>query len=180
MEFFKCSIGGEAYGTGITEIEKEQAQRSGKKLSEGSVMDHIDTVIYERLSNASNDIRKVTREHLEQFGSAGLRYRYADLPLPSGTVKNRPSMVFFGCRRSIEGEKGKKKKRKRRRGEKKEVSPFPAPSSPTRCCPRVVCVPSSSLLVGDFSPVRGDGMSSRVGRKIEAMSPRRCHPFSFS
>ena len=34
MEFFKCSIGGEAYGTGITEIEKGQAQRSGKKLSE--------------------------------------------------------------------------------------------------------------------------------------------------
>ncbi|XP_065017637.1 phospholipid-transporting ATPase 3-like isoform X2 [Musa acuminata AAA Group] len=206
MEFFKCSIGGEAYGTGITEIEKGQAQRSGKKLSEDAKSDtavrekgfnfddarimhgawrnehdpeickeffrclalchtvlpegdespekityqaaspdeaalvtaaknfgfffyrrtpttvmvresHVetmgikqdvsyeilnvlefnstrkrqsivcrypngrlvlyckgaDTVIYERLSNASNDIRKVTREHLEQFGSAGLR-----------------------------------------------------------------------------------------------------------
>ncbi|XP_064936978.1 phospholipid-transporting ATPase 3-like isoform X2 [Musa acuminata AAA Group] len=206
MEFFKCSIGGEAYGTGITEIEKGQAQRSGKKLSEDAKSDtavrekgfnfddarimhgawrnehdpeickeffrclalchtvlpegdespekityqaaspdeaalvtaaknfgfffyrrtpttvmvresHVetmgikqdvsyeilnvlefnstrkrqsivcrypngrlvlyckgaDTVIYERLSDASNDIRKVTREHLEQFGSAGLR-----------------------------------------------------------------------------------------------------------
>ncbi|URE36998.1 ATPase, class [Musa troglodytarum] len=206
MEFFKCSIGGEAYGTGITEIEKGQAERSGKKLSDDAKSDtavhekgfnfddarlmhgawrnehdpeickeffrclalchtvlpegdesperityqaaspdeaalvtaaknfgfffyrrtpttvmvresHVemmgikqdvsyeilnvlefnstrkrqsivcrypngrlvlyckgaDTVIYERLSNASNDIRKVTREHLEQFGSAGLR-----------------------------------------------------------------------------------------------------------
>ncbi|XP_064979061.1 phospholipid-transporting ATPase 3-like isoform X2 [Musa acuminata AAA Group] len=206
MEFFKCSIGGEAYGTGITEIEKGQAQRSGKKLSEDAKSDtavrekgfnfddarimhgawrnehdpeickeffrclalchtvlpegdespekityqaaspdeaalvtaaknfgfffyrrtpttvmvresHVetmgikqdvsyeilnvlefnstrkrqsivcrypngrlvlyckgaDTVIFERLSDASNDIRKVTREHLEQFGSAGLR-----------------------------------------------------------------------------------------------------------
>ncbi|XP_052727590.1 phospholipid-transporting ATPase 3 isoform X4 [Vigna angularis] len=32
-----------------------------------------DTVIYERLANISNSIKKVTREHLEQFGSAGLR-----------------------------------------------------------------------------------------------------------
>jgi magnesium-transporting ATPase (P-type) len=32
-----------------------------------------DTVIYERLVDGSNDIKTVTREHLEQFGSAGLR-----------------------------------------------------------------------------------------------------------
>ncbi|RDX83241.1 Phospholipid-transporting ATPase 3, partial [Mucuna pruriens] len=32
-----------------------------------------DTVIYERLSAGNNDIKKVTREHLEQFGSSGLR-----------------------------------------------------------------------------------------------------------
>ncbi|KAL7181751.1 hypothetical protein ACSBR1_040618 [Camellia fascicularis] len=32
-----------------------------------------DTVIYERLADGSNDIKKTTREHLEQFGSAGLR-----------------------------------------------------------------------------------------------------------
>ncbi|KAK8477308.1 hypothetical protein V6N13_090353 [Hibiscus sabdariffa] len=32
-----------------------------------------DTVIYERLVGASDDLKKVTREHLEQFGSAGLR-----------------------------------------------------------------------------------------------------------
>ncbi|AES96443.2 phospholipid-transporting ATPase-like protein [Medicago truncatula] len=32
-----------------------------------------DNVIYERLVAGSNDIKKVTREHLEQFGSAGLR-----------------------------------------------------------------------------------------------------------
>ncbi|KAL6187139.1 hypothetical protein ACLB2K_043254 [Fragaria x ananassa] len=34
MEFFKCSIGGEVYGTGITEIERGIAQRNGIKLNE--------------------------------------------------------------------------------------------------------------------------------------------------
>ena len=34
MEFFKCSIGGEAYGTGVTEIEMGGAQRSGIKVQE--------------------------------------------------------------------------------------------------------------------------------------------------
>ncbi|XP_057948489.1 phospholipid-transporting ATPase 3 isoform X2 [Malania oleifera] len=34
MEFFKCSIGGEVYGNGITEIERGEAQRSGIKLPE--------------------------------------------------------------------------------------------------------------------------------------------------
>ncbi|TVU31027.1 hypothetical protein EJB05_22691 [Eragrostis curvula] len=32
MEFFKCSIGGEMYGTGITEIEKGGAERAGIKI----------------------------------------------------------------------------------------------------------------------------------------------------
>ncbi|KAI4314247.1 hypothetical protein L6164_027175 [Bauhinia variegata] len=32
-----------------------------------------DTVIYERLADGNNDIKKVTRRHLEQFGAAGLR-----------------------------------------------------------------------------------------------------------
>ncbi|GAA0155851.1 primary active transporter [Lithospermum erythrorhizon] len=32
MEFFKCSIGGEIYGSGITEIEIGSAQRSGAKV----------------------------------------------------------------------------------------------------------------------------------------------------
>ncbi|CAJ2651274.1 unnamed protein product [Trifolium pratense] len=32
-----------------------------------------DTVIYERLSDSNNDIKKITREYLEQFGSSGLR-----------------------------------------------------------------------------------------------------------
>ncbi|KAJ8760979.1 hypothetical protein K2173_022017 [Erythroxylum novogranatense] len=32
-----------------------------------------DTVIYERLADGNDSIKKVTREHLEQFGSAGLR-----------------------------------------------------------------------------------------------------------
>lgn len=34
MEFFKCSIGGEIYGTGITEIEMGNAQRNGLTLDE--------------------------------------------------------------------------------------------------------------------------------------------------
>ncbi|KAI4385176.1 hypothetical protein MLD38_003231 [Melastoma candidum] len=32
-----------------------------------------DTVIYERLARGNDDLKKVTREHLEQFGAAGLR-----------------------------------------------------------------------------------------------------------
>lgn len=34
MEFFKCSIGGEVYGSGITEIERGVAQRNATKLQE--------------------------------------------------------------------------------------------------------------------------------------------------
>lgn len=32
MEFFKCSIGGEIYGTGVSEIEIGTAQRTGMKV----------------------------------------------------------------------------------------------------------------------------------------------------
>ncbi|EEC66932.1 hypothetical protein OsI_33542 [Oryza sativa Indica Group] len=32
-----------------------------------------DNVVYERLADGNNDIKKISREHLEQFGSAGLR-----------------------------------------------------------------------------------------------------------
>ncbi|KAM7269267.1 hypothetical protein ACFE04_024764 [Oxalis oulophora] len=32
-----------------------------------------DTVIFERLADGQNDLKNITREHLEQFGSAGLR-----------------------------------------------------------------------------------------------------------
>lgn len=34
MEFFKCSIGGEIYGTGITEIERGSLERKGLKVNE--------------------------------------------------------------------------------------------------------------------------------------------------
>jgi len=34
MEFFKCSIGGEIYGTGITEIEKGGAERAGVRIDD--------------------------------------------------------------------------------------------------------------------------------------------------
>ncbi|URE19406.1 ATPase, class [Musa troglodytarum] len=45
MEFFKCSIGGEAYGTGVTEIEKGQVQRTGKKMNE---VNRSDTAVHEK------------------------------------------------------------------------------------------------------------------------------------
>lgn len=32
MEFFKCSIGGEVYGTGVTEIERGIAERNAMKI----------------------------------------------------------------------------------------------------------------------------------------------------
>lgn len=34
MEFFKCTIGGEIYGTGMTEIERGVAERKGIKVQE--------------------------------------------------------------------------------------------------------------------------------------------------
>lgn len=34
MEFFKCSIGGESYGSGVTEIERGLAERNGLKFQE--------------------------------------------------------------------------------------------------------------------------------------------------
>ncbi|RWW04955.1 hypothetical protein GW17_00031789 [Ensete ventricosum] len=55
--------------------------------------------------------------------------RYADRPLPCGTVKNRQSTVDFGRQWPIEGEKGKKKKRKRRKEKRGEEENL-APSSP--------------------------------------------------
>lgn len=32
-----------------------------------------DTVIYERLAGGNNDVKKRTRDHMEQYGAAGLR-----------------------------------------------------------------------------------------------------------
>ncbi|RRT73432.1 hypothetical protein B296_00012840, partial [Ensete ventricosum] len=66
--------------------------------------------------------------------------RYADCPLPGGTVK-------IDRRRSIEGEKGKKKKKKKKKRRKKKkmrrrkkylASSSPASLSPaSRHCPRL-------------------------------------------
>ncbi|KAI4328339.1 hypothetical protein L6164_020698 [Bauhinia variegata] len=36
MEFFKCSIGGEVYGNGVTEIERELAERNDMKIEENT------------------------------------------------------------------------------------------------------------------------------------------------
>ncbi|RWW17306.1 hypothetical protein GW17_00018771 [Ensete ventricosum] len=68
-------------------------------------------------------------------------YRYADRPLPGGSVKNRPSTVDFGRRRSIEREidrrrsieeeKGKeKRKRKKKKRGRKNTSPARRPRPP--------------------------------------------------
>lgn len=42
-------------------------------LDRTCLLQGADTVIYERLADGTNDIRKTTREQLEQFGAAGLR-----------------------------------------------------------------------------------------------------------
>ncbi|RZS21671.1 hypothetical protein BHM03_00054341, partial [Ensete ventricosum] len=80
-------------------------------------------------------------------------YRYADRPLPGGSVKNRSSAVYFGRRRpieeeidrrqSIEEEKGKKKRKRKKKEEGKKEYLARAPSSPA--CRRrlwVACAPS--------------------------------------
>ncbi|CAL0331481.1 unnamed protein product [Lupinus luteus] len=41
MEFFKCSIGGEIYGNGLTETEKGLAERNGVKLEENITTDVV-------------------------------------------------------------------------------------------------------------------------------------------
>lgn len=43
MEFFKCSIGGETYGTGVTEIEMSGARRNGIILEEVSELQSVNT-----------------------------------------------------------------------------------------------------------------------------------------
>ncbi|RZR95063.1 hypothetical protein BHM03_00023864 [Ensete ventricosum] len=88
-----------------------------------------------------------------------LRCRYVDRPLTGGSARYRAVPPKIDHQRSIEGEKGKKKKRKRKKKEKRSTN-FPAPSSSARRRrPRVASA---------FSPARGDGMSPRVGRKVEA------------
>lgn len=37
------------------------------------ILQGADTVIYERLGEGNDDIKKISREHMEQYGSAGLR-----------------------------------------------------------------------------------------------------------
>lgn len=43
MEFFKCSIGGESYGTGITEIERGVAQQKGTTIKEVQFQFNVST-----------------------------------------------------------------------------------------------------------------------------------------
>ncbi|RRT55672.1 hypothetical protein B296_00048277 [Ensete ventricosum] len=110
------------------------------------------------------------------FDTSPPSYWYANLPLSGGTAKKGLSVVDFdcrwpiegeidrrnfGCRRSIEGEKGKKKKRKRRK--KKRRTYFP----------RAVLAraPSPPSPAGAFSPPQGNKTSPHAGRKIEVTSP---------
>ncbi|GAB2214152.1 hypothetical protein Drorol1_Dr00018492 [Drosera rotundifolia] len=73
MEFFKCSIGGEIYGTGITEIERGSAQRSGVQLE-----DH-------KLANAAHE----------------KGFNFEDVRLMLGAWRNEPNpdmcKEFFRC-----------------------------------------------------------------------------------
>ncbi|XP_054809122.1 phospholipid-transporting ATPase 3-like isoform X3 [Prosopis cineraria] len=51
MEFFKCSIGEQVYGTGVTEIERQMAERNGMKVEETK----SDTAVQERGFNFDDD-----------------------------------------------------------------------------------------------------------------------------
>lgn len=42
-------------------------------LKNAYALQGADNVIYERLADGNDELKKLTREHLEQFGSAGLR-----------------------------------------------------------------------------------------------------------
>lgn len=43
MEFIKCSVGGTAYGTGVTEVERAIARRKGSSLDEGMAGEEVHT-----------------------------------------------------------------------------------------------------------------------------------------
>ncbi|RZS25206.1 hypothetical protein BHM03_00058370 [Ensete ventricosum] len=87
-----------------------------------------------------------------------------ELPAIGRYRQNRPSVVDFGRRRPIEGEIDRRRsievKEERRRGEEEKSTFFPRV-----VLARALSPPSPA---GDFSPARGDEMSPRVGRKIEA------------
>ncbi|RZS17883.1 hypothetical protein BHM03_00050088 [Ensete ventricosum] len=102
------------------------------------------------------------------------RYRYADRPLPGGSVKNRPSTVDFGRRwpilkeidrrRSIEEEKGKKKrkrKKKKKRGRKNTSLAFVLARLPSRPAGRLRAVVARWTPAAAFSPARGDATRGR-------------------
>ncbi|RWW27591.1 hypothetical protein GW17_00007977 [Ensete ventricosum] len=92
--------------------------------------------------------------------------------------QNRPWVIDYGPRRSIEGEEGKKKKRKRRKKKKRgRRKKYLALSSLARCR-RFRVARASSPLVGRSQAVTAVARRqffSRAGRKIEATSP-----FSFT
>ncbi|XP_049404366.1 phospholipid-transporting ATPase 3-like isoform X2 [Solanum stenotomum] len=73
MEFFKCSIGGEIYGSGITEIEMGTAQRSGTRVE---------------VQNSSNEAREKG-------------FNFDDARLMRGAWRNEPHpdscKEFFRC-----------------------------------------------------------------------------------
>ncbi|RWW04828.1 hypothetical protein GW17_00031928 [Ensete ventricosum] len=83
------------------------------------------------------------------------------------TARYRAVPSKIDRRRSIEEEKGKKKRKRKKKEEGKKEYLARAPSSlACRHRPRVAC--ASSLPAAAFSPARGDGVSPRAGRHIEA------------
>ncbi|RWV86512.1 hypothetical protein GW17_00051587, partial [Ensete ventricosum] len=102
--------------------------------------------------------------------------RYADRPLPSGSVKNRSLAVDFGRRRpvlkeidrrrSIEEEKGKKKRKRKKEeeGNKEYLASaiLARLLSPPAGCPHAVAARGSPATA--FSPARGDRSRRRKGQ----------------
>ncbi|RRT78813.1 hypothetical protein B296_00013261, partial [Ensete ventricosum] len=90
-------------------------------------------------------------------------YRSARLPVrgPSTTGRyrqNRSSVIDFGRRRSIEGEKGKKKKRKRRKKKEEEKKKEYLMPSSSACCrrPRLWVAASLAIFLPRGEKDRGD------------------------
>lgn len=80
MEFFKCSIGGEVYGTGVTEIERGVAERNGIRLVDVnlslSLSKHIKST---RFPKSTYDLNLIYREKNQP-----IRYKRRDLILMMG------------------------------------------------------------------------------------------------
>nr|GMD13415.1 phospholipid-transporting ATPase 3-like isoform X1 [Ipomoea batatas] len=84
MEFFKCSIGGEMYGTGVSEIEQGTSQRGGRRLE----LHYHSFLKYQQSQRSS----KLVRER---------GFNFHDARIMQGAWKNEPNpdacKEFFRC-----------------------------------------------------------------------------------